>query len=53
MLDYEYKPIVFDFSRQKELDTDAKEIQQIDFGEQLSDLDADGSWSMFSDFRKN
>ena len=52
LLDYEYikkhyRLIADDLSRQKELNTDPKEIQQIEFVGQLKKLDDDGIESMF------
>ena len=52
LLDYEYikkhyRLIANDLSRQKELNTDPKEIQQIEFVGQLKKLDDDGIESMF------
>ena len=45
-----YKLTAFDLSRQKELDADPKAIKQIEFAEQLKNVDsmnADGRQSMF------
>ena len=52
LLDYEYikkyyRLIAVDLSRQKELNTDPKAIQQIELVGQLKKLDDDGAESMF------